>query len=172
MNPLRHIDPLGLLLLVTAGFGWAKPVPVDMQHFRRPKLGMALTALAGPFSNFLMGAVALALASVLYHFAMFQLMTTWLYYLFLFLLRIAILSVGLGVFNLIPIPPLDGSKVVFSLLPDRIYYTILRYERYLMFLLFVLVFLNLLDTPLSFLLQWGLKGLCWITGFPLDVLGL
>ena len=172
MNPLRHIDPLGLLLLVTAGFGWAKPVPVDMQHFRRPKLGMALTALAGPFSNFLMGAVALALASVLYHFAMFQLMTTWLYYLFLFLLRIAILSVGLGVFNLIPIPPLDGSKVVFSLLPDRIYYTILRYERYLMFLLFVLVFLNLLDTPLSFLLHWGLKGLCWITGFPLDVLGL
>lgn len=173
MNPLRHIDPLGLLLLVTAGFGWAKPVPVDMQHFRRPKLGMALTALAGPFSNFLMGTAALLAASALYHVALAQLMTTlWLYNLFLFLVRIAVLSMGLGIFNLIPIPPLDGSKVVFSLLPDRVYYTILRYERYLMFLLFALVFLNVLDAPLSVLLNGGLRGLCWLTGFPPDVLGL
>ena len=128
MNPLRHIDPLGLLLLVTAGFGWAKPVPVDMGHFRHPKLGMALTALAGPFSNFLMGTAALALASALYHFALARLLTSlWLYYVFLLLLRITILSVGLGIFNLIPIPPLDGSKAMFSLLPDRIYYNILRY---------------------------------------------
>lgn len=172
MNPLRHIDPLGLLLLITAGFGWAKPVPVDMRHFRRPKLGMALTALAGPVSNFLMGFVALAIASALYHFALPQLMTTWLYYLFLLLIRVAILSVGLGLFNLIPIPPLDGSKVMFSLLPDHIYYTILRYERYLMVLLFALVFLNLLDTPLSILLDGGLRGLCRLTGFPMDVIGL
>lgn len=173
MNPLRHIDPLGLLLLVTAGFGWAKPVPVDMGHFRHPKLGMALTALAGPFSNFLMGTAALALASALYHFALAQMMTSlWLYYVFLLLLRITILSVGLGIFNLIPIPPLDGSKAVFSLLPDRIYYTILRYERYLMLVLFVLVFLNVLDGPLSVLLQGGLRGLCHITGFPTQVLGL
>ena len=79
---------------------------------------------------------------------------------------------GLGIFNLIPIPPLDGSKAVFSLLPDRIYYTILRYERYLMLVLFVLVFLNVLDGPLSVLLQGGLRGLCHITGFPTQVLGL
>ncbi len=172
MNPLRHIDPLGLLLLITAGFGWAKPVPVDMQHFRRPKLGMALTALAGPLSNFLMGLIALGGASVLYHFAAVQLMTTHLYYLFLLLIRIAVLSVGLGMFNLIPIPPLDGSKVLFSLLPDRAYYTILRYERYLMFLLFALVFLNWLDTPLSIMLHWGIDGLCKLTWFPVSYFGM
>ena len=172
MNPLRHIDPLGLLLLITAGFGWAKPVPVDMQHFRRPKLGMALTALAGPLSNFLMGLIALGGASVLYHFAAVQLMTTHLYYLFLLLIRIAVLSVGLGMFNLIPIPPLDGSKVLFSLLPDRAYYTILRYERYLMFLLFALVFLNWLDTPLSIMLHWGIDGLCKLTWFPVIYFGM
>lgn len=173
MNPLRHIDPLGLLLLVTAGFGWAKPVPVDMEHFRRPKLGMALTALVGPISNFLMGIVAIGIASAIYHFAMVYLASSkFLYYLFLLLVRIAILSVGLGIFNLIPIPPLDGSKVVFSLLPNRIYYTILHYERYMMFLLFALVFFNLLDTPLSFLLNWGMRGLCELTRFPVNFFGL
>ena len=93
-----------------------------------------------------MGTAALAIASALYHFALAQMMTSlWLYYVFLLLLRSTILSVGLSIFNLIPIPPLDGSKAVFSLLPDRIYYTILRYERYLMLVLFVLVFLNVLD---------------------------
>lgn len=173
LNPLRHIDWIGLLMMFVAGFGWAKPVPVDMGHFRHPKLGMALTALAGPFSNFLMGTAALAIASALYHFALARLLTSlWLYHVFLLLLRITILSVGLGIFNLIPIPPLDGSKAVFSLLPDRIYYTILRYERYLMLVLFVLVFLNVLDGPLSVLLQGGLRGLCYITGFPTQVLGL
>lgn len=127
MNPLHHIDPLGLILLVTAGFGWAKPVPVDMRHFRHPKSGMAITALAGPLSNFLMGWAALGGASLLYHFALKQIITVQLYaHLFALLIQIAVLSVGLGMFNLIPFPPLDGSKILFSLLPDRIYYFILR----------------------------------------------
>lgn len=172
MNPLHHVDPLGLILLITAGFGWAKPVPVDSRHFRHPKSGMAVTALAGPLSNFLMGAVALGGASLLYHFAMKQLITTQLYYFFALLVQIAVLSVGLGMFNLIPFPPLDGSKILFSLLPDRIYYFILRYERYLMGVLFLLVFFNLLDTPLNVMLQWGMRGLCHLTHFPLEYFGL
>lgn len=172
MNPLHHVDPLGLILLITAGFGWAKPVPVNSRHFRHPKSGMAVTALAGPLSNFLMGAVALAGASLLYHFAMKQLITTQLYYFFALLVQIAVLSVGLGMFNLIPFPPLDGSKILFSLLPDRIYYFILRYERYLMGVLFLLVFFNLLDTPLNVMLQWGMRGLCHLTHFPLEYFGL
>lgn len=172
MNPLRHIDPLGLLLLITAGFGWAKPVPVDMRHFRHPKSGMALTALAGPLSNFAMGLISLGCASLLYHHAMKSLITTPLYYLFALFVQIAVLSIGLGMFNLIPFPPLDGSKIIFSLLPNRIYYTILRYERYLMATLFLLVFFNLLDIPLSIMLEWGLRGLCCLTGFPLDYFGL
>ena len=172
MNPLRHIDPLGLLLLIVAGFGWAKPVPVDMSRFERPRLGMALTALAGPGSNFLMGFVALALASAIYHFQVGLLSVAPGYYLFLFLLRVAMLSVGLGMFNLIPIPPLDGSKILFALLPDHLYHIILRYERYMMFLLFALVFFNLLDGPLSVMLDAGLRLLCLLTGFPAEVLGL
>lgn len=173
MNPLHHIDPLGLILLVTAGFGWAKPVPVDMRHFRHPKSGMAITALAGPLSNFLMGWAALGGASLLYHFALKQIITVQLYaHLFALLIQIAVLSVGLGMFNLIPFPPLDGSKILFSLLPDRIYYFILRYERYLMAALFALVFFGLLDTPLDVLRNWGLKGLCQLTRFPADFFGL
>lgn len=172
MNPLHHVDPLGLILLITAGFGWAKPVPVDMRHFRHPKSGMAVTALAGPLSNFFMGAVALGGASLLYHFAMKQLITTQLYYFFALLVQIAVLSVGLGMFNLIPFPPLDGSKILFSLLPDRIYDRILRYERYLMGALFLLVFFDLLDTPLNVMLQWGMRGLCHLTHFPLEYFGL
>ena len=172
MNPLRHIDPLGLLLLIVAGFGWAKPVPVDMSRFKRPKLGMALTALAGPVSNFLMGTAALALASGIVHFFQEQLTSMGGYYAFLFLVRIAMLSVGLGMFNLIPIPPLDGSKVLFALLPDNLYHIILRYERYVMLLLFALVFTNVLDGPLSVMLDWGLRVLCRLTGFPAEIIGV
>ena len=157
MNPLHHIDP----------------VPVDMRHFRHPKSGMAITALAGPLSNFLMGWAALGGASLLYHFALKQIVTVQLYaHLFALLIQIAVLSVGLGMFNLIPFPPLDGSKILFSLLPDRIYYFILRYERYLMAALFVLVFFGLLDTPLAVLRDWGLRSLCQLTRFPADFFGL
>ena len=134
---------------------------------------MALTALAGPLSNFLMGWAALGGASLLYHFALKQIITVQLYaHLFALLIQIAVLSVGLGMFNLIPFPPLDGSKILFSLLPDRIYYFILRYERYLMAALFALVFFGLLDTPLDVLRNWGLQGLCQLTRFPADFFGL
>ena len=160
-------------MLAVAHVGWAKPVPVDMRHFRHPKSGMAITALAGPLSNFLMGWAALGGASLLYHFALKQIVTVQLYaHLFALLIQIAVLSVGLGMFNLIPFPPLDGSKILFSLLPDRIYYFILRYERYLMAALFVLVFFGLLDTPLAVLRDWGLRSLCQLTRFPADFFGL
>ena len=144
-----------------------------MRHFRHPKSGMAITALAGPLSNFLMGWAALGGASLLYHFALKQIVTVQLYaHLFALLIQIAVLSVGLGMFNLIPFPPLDGSKILFSLLPDRIYYFILRYERYLMAALFVLVFFCLLNTPLAVLRDWGLRSLCQLTRFPADFFGL
>ena len=127
LNPIKHIDIFGLVMMVAFKFGWAKPVPVDMRHFRHPKSGMAVTALAGPLSNFLMGWAALGGASLLYHFALKQSVTVQLYaHLFALLIQIAVLSVGLGLFNLIPFPPLDGSKILFSLLPDHIYYFILR----------------------------------------------
>ena len=122
LNPLHHIDWLGLAMLMLAGFGWAKPVPVNPYFFKKPKSGMALTALAGPVSNFLLALLALvALRFFLPVLGGSSLLNQ-------FLLECAVLSIGLGVFNLIPIPPLDGSKVLGALLPDRQYEMLLRYE--------------------------------------------
>ena len=118
LNPLHHIDWLGLASMLLCGFGWAKPVPVDMRYFKHPRAGMAVTALAGPASNFLLALGALFLASLIFRMAAVGPVLAWLFY---FLLSTAMLSVGLGLFNLIPIPPLDGSKVLFALLPDRAY---------------------------------------------------
>ena len=168
LNPLHHLDPMGFLLLVTAGFGWAKPVPVDPRYFKYPKRGMALTALAGPVSNFVMAVLAGAALSALYHAGLG--MTEAGFWVLCALAVVLWLNVGLGVFNLFPIPPLDGSKVLFSFLPDRIYSFILRYERHVMILLFALVFFNVLDGPLSFLVNHLAMGICRLIGLPFEVL--
>ena len=139
-NPLHHIDWLGLLAMLVCGFGWAKPVPVDMRYFKNPKAGMALTALAGPASNLLLALLALLAASVTARLAPVSAFTLWLFY---FLIDLAILSIGLGLFNLIPIPPLDGSKVLFSFLPEKAYYTLMRYERYGMLVMLAIVWLDI-----------------------------
>ena len=145
-NPLHHIDWLGLASMLVCGFGWAKPVPVDMRYFKNPKAGMAATALAGPVSNFLLSLLMLFLASLLYRFAPVTGFTVWLLSFFFFLAR---LSVGLGLFNLLPVPPLDGSKVLFALLPERAYLTLMRYERFGMLVLLLMVWLDVGGSYLS-----------------------
>ena len=141
LNPLHHIDWFGLLMMFAAGFGWAKPVPVDPRYFKKPKEGMALTALAGPVSNFLLAFLLIFISKMIYLYAPY---TVALDAIFTFCLYTAApLSIGLGLFNLIPIPPLDGSKVVAVLLPDRAYGTLMRYERYGMLLLLALSFLGI-----------------------------
>ena len=172
LNPIKHIDPLGLLLMITAHVGWAKPVPVDMRYFKHPKRDMALTALAGPASNFLLAWVFLLLANLLGHllvlFSPSIGLSPWGLLPMLFLINAAVLSIGLGVFNLFPIPPLDGSKILFSFLPDKIYYTLLRYERYIMILMLALVWVGVLDKPLSFLMVQLLRGLCFLSGMDFE----
>ena len=148
LNPIRHIDPFGLLLLLVAHVGWAKPVPVNMHNFRDPKHGMALTALAGPVSNLLITVVflffyGLVLPKALQSESSYALTGAMLLYL------TARLSLGLGLFNLLPIPPLDGSKVLFSLLPDESYGFLMRFERYGMILLFALAWLGVTGKYLS-----------------------
>ena len=169
LNPLEHLDPIGFLMMIFAGVGWAKPVPVDMRYFKNPKRGMAITALAGPVSNFLMAVVTMLICSLVYRLLL-PTDSIVLLVVFYFLCNVAILSVGLGLFNLIPISPLDGSKVLFSFLPDRVYYTILRYERYIMIAVIALVFFNVLDGPLSFCINGVLRFLCRVTGLPWEVL--
>ena len=150
LNPLKHIDLVGLLMLFTVRFGWAKPVPVNMRRFRHPKSGMALTALAGPFGNFLIALLltpCYAAAVVWYQVTEIQAV----YYLAIFLMMTITVSIGLMVFNLIPIPPLDGSKILFSVLPSKWYKKLMKYERYGSIVLVLLLYFGILDTPLSFL---------------------
>ena len=144
LNPFSHVDPFGAILLLLTGFGWAKPVPVDMRYFKKPKQGMALTALAGPVSNFVLALLALLCARLVYH----QYGALW-DFIFDLLLTTAYLSIGLGLFNLIPISPLDGSKVLFAFLPDSAYEKLMRYEKYGMIALLILVWLGVGDNVLS-----------------------
>lgn len=146
LNPIRHLDPMGLVMLAVFKFGWAKPVPVNMRRFRNPKGGMALTALAGPASNMLLSAVFLLLYGGLY----LPLRTAAVGRYVLEMLELtAYLSLSLGLFNLIPLPPLDGSKVLFAVLPQEGYRRLMQLERYGSILLLILVWTGILGQPLS-----------------------
>ena len=159
LNPLKHVDLMGLIMMALFRFGWAKPVPVDMRNFKNPKAGMALTALAGPVSNVVLAYAAVVLCS----FVMFladRLGSTWLLLaLAQFFVYVEIISAGLAVFNVFPIPPLDGSKVLFALLSDRAYDQLMRYEKYGMGLLMVLLVTGAIDRPLGAMRDWLLTWL-------------
>lgn len=141
LNPLRHIDWLGLAMMFVAGFGWAKPVPVNPNYFKKPKQGMAVTALAGPASNFLLALLAMLISRLIYLYAPYN--AVWQTVFDFCLYTVAPLSIGLGLFNLLPLPPLDGSKVLAMFLPDRAYAVWMRYERYGMLVLLVLSFADI-----------------------------
>ncbi len=154
LNPIRHIDPMGLLMMVVFRFGWARPVPVDMRNFKNPKRGMALTALAGPVSNLLLAAVALLLYGLL--FIPLRRMGGAGEFIGQFLTITAYLSTALAVFNILPIPPLDGSKVLGAALSDRAYWSLMRFERYGMIALVAILLLvnNLNLNPLGVAAGW------------------
>lgn len=167
LNPIRHIDPIGLLMMLVAHVGWAKPVPVDMRYFKDPKKGMALTALAGPVSNFILAFLILLAGTLLLRVSPDSVVTA---YVLLFLCYMAVLSVGLGLFNLIPIPPLDGAKIFYAVLPDKLYGTMLHYERYVRFAVLILAWLGVFSGPLDFCIGWTLRGMCVVTRFPFALL--
>ncbi len=152
LNPLRHIDWLGLAMMLAAGFGWAKPVPVDPRYFRKPKQGMAVTALAGPVSNLLLALLALLAGRLIYEYAPYG--PGWNAAFEFFLYSLAPLSIGLGLFNLLPIPPLDGAKVAGVLLPDRTYFRFMRYERYGMLALLALSYFGLTSQLIGNAILW------------------
>lgn len=163
-SPLAHLDLMGTLMLVLFGFGYAKPVPVNPRNFRNPKRDMALTALAGPLSNILMAAAALLIFRILLFFDLSPLVLmiaqTVLVYVF------ASVNLGLAVFNLLPIPPLDGSRIFAFVLPDRWVYAMERYSRYISLLLMLLIFMGKLSVPLNFLSDLIGNGLCALMGLP------
>ena len=142
LNPLKHIDWLGFIMLMIAGIGWAKPVPVNMFSFKEPKKCMAVTALAGPLMNIFLVFISL----VLYAFGVLY---SWNEYVMLFLFLSAQYNAVLAMFNLLPIPPLDGSKVLFAFLPQKYYYKLMTYEQYGMILILILSFTNMSSKIIS-----------------------
>lgn len=146
LNPIKHIDIMGLVSMVVFKFGWAKPVPVNMYNFKNPKKGMAICALAGPVSNLVIACVFL----VLYGFLFIPLQSvSWGITVLEMIYTTAYLSVALAVFNIIPVPPLDGSKVLFSVISDSLYEKLMRYERYGMIILLALLAFDILSVPLG-----------------------
>ena len=158
LNPFAHIDYLGAACILLVGFGWAKPVGVNPTYFKHPKRDMALTALAGPVSNLIVSLFALIICNIF----QYLLTGTVFLYIAIFFFYIASINISLAVFNLIPIPPLDGSRLLSALLPDKQYYALMRYERYIFFALLALIWLGVLDKPLGYLsngVMWFLNML-------------
>ncbi|MBQ9914010.1 MAG: site-2 protease family protein [Clostridia bacterium] len=151
-NPLAHIDPIGALMIILAGFGYAKAVPVNIRNFKKRKPYMALTAIAGPVSNIIM-AFIFVFFGVLIQVKIGVADGSFLYYIVVFLLTAAQINISLAVFNLLPIPPLDGSRIFSLIIPDKYYYTIMQYERYIVYGVLALVFFGVLDGPISFLTE-------------------
>lgn len=150
LNPFNHIDYFGSLCILLFGFGWAKPVQVNPRNFDNPKMGMAITAFAGPLSNLIVAFITAFIFAPLYKFAILE-QSHILLYIAMFFFYIAQINVSLAVFNLLPVPPLDGSRLLGIVLPDRIYYKIMQYERYIYYAVLILIFVGAFDLPLSFL---------------------
>lgn len=170
LNPIRHIDIMGLVCMAVAHFGWAKPVPIDPKNFKHFRRDTAITALAGPLANAFITVIFLTLYFGAYWYFWYLGGPVWLSYLASFFHYTAVLSAGLAVFNLFPIPPLDGSKILFALLPEKAYKWLLYYERFGFLVLAVLLFLNVLDKPLLFLRSGLLKLLVELCQWPIHLL--
>ena len=139
LNPIKHIDIMGLLMMVIFKFGWAKPVPVNMFNFKKPKWYMAITALAGPLSDLALSVVVLFILGLVLGPIVDNSESRTSYIALELIGNTAYISTALAIFNLLPIPPLDGSKVLFSFFSEPVYFKLMRYERYGMILLILIM---------------------------------
>lgn len=161
MNPMAHIDYMGAIGILFLGFGWAKPVPVNATNFKNAKRGMALTALAGPAMNVLLAFVARLVLYLLLYLNRTA-ANDIVFYIAIFFSYYSVININLAVFNLIPIPPLDGSRLLNVFLPTKYYFAIMRYERYISLFIILLIWVGLLDGPLHFLSNGLLNALDFI----------
>lgn len=148
LNPLASFDVIGGLLILLVGFGYAKPVPVNPMNFKNPKKGMALTAVAGPISNLLMAILFMLGSTAVYKFSNIA-ASSLAYALYYFFFYAAMTNISLAVFNFLPIPPLDGSRLLQLFIPDRYIFKYARYERYIVYAVLLLAFLGALDRPIT-----------------------
>ncbi len=162
MNPLRHLDPIGAFSMLFFGIGWAKPVPINPRNFKNPKKGMALTGLAGPVSNLLLSFIGILCYRILNAVTALNILLKGgsIYYysnasfsffdiLAIFFIMFSTMNAYLAVFNLIPVPPFDGSRIFYFILPDKWYFSVMKYERVMMVIMLALLFTGVLSPVLS-----------------------
>ena len=158
LSPLAHIDPFGAILLLFCGFGWAKPVPVNPNNFKEPRKGMMLTAIAGPLSNLIAALLGMIAFQLCYKYGSIETLTDMLYYF-------VIININLFVFNMIPVPPLDGSRVLTYFLPPKAAIWFMQNQRYFYGVVMLLMVTGILSTPMSWAVSWIVRGLYFITSF-------
>ncbi len=146
LNPMAHIDPIGLIMLLVVRFGWAKPVMINARNFRNWRQGELLVAVAGPVANLLVAFISLLAMAVLFKLGMFSEGVR------LVLSMMVLFNINFAIFNMLPLPPLDGSKVLMVLLPGRLAYKLMSLERYSFIILIFLMmtpFLTMILIPLQ-----------------------
>ena len=173
LNPIKHIDPLGFICMLVFGYGWAQPVPIVVRNFKNPRKGLAISAIAGPVSNLLLGLCFVIIGRlseiVIYHTIGSRSMVTERAFIIAQLVLIffemgAQLNVYLAVFNLLPVPPFDGSRFFYIFLPPKWYFKVMQYERYIMLGVLALFYFGILSVPLDFISGLILNGMYWLVG--------
>lgn len=176
LNPMAHIDWLGAAGILLFGIGWAKPVQVNARYYKNPKWGMALVALAGPLSNIIVAFISIFLYRIIQTVVLLTGVLadnyTLLFVISLFFFKIAEINVYLAVFNLIPIPPFDGSRILFTFLPQKYYFKIMQYERFIFIGILALLYTGVLDKPLEFISNVVLSGIMALAALPFNLLGV
>ncbi len=170
LEPTKHLDPIGTLCMLLVGFGWAKPVPVNSRYFKKPRRDMALTAFAGPVANVLLSFIGCLIIHIIasvgnVYSGNSEFVVNLIYFSFMFFSYLHYMNLYLALFNLIPIPPLDGSRIMFLFLPDRLYFGLMKYERYISIAFLVLLYTGILSRPLSFIASYISYGMSMLISF-------
>lgn len=171
LNPIAHVDWLGAAMILLVGFGYAKPVQVNPRNFKNPKSGMILTATAGPFSNLIMANIFMLLRNSAEAAFFKYAESDVLHAAALFFYYAAYINVIQVVFNLLPIPPLDGSRIASFFIPKKYYFSIMKYERYIIIGVFVLLMIGVLDIPLRFLSGLLMNAIDYVSRLPFKAVG-
>ena len=170
LNPMAHFDLIGSVAMILFGIGWAKPVPINPLKFKDQKKGMAISAAAGPASNVIVAAISLAIAKLIWYASYVTGVNTVISTLYTIFRSMCFINISLAIFNLIPIPPFDGSRIFNYFLPDKFYFKIMEYERYIFLALFVVLFTGILDLPISLLSGLVYNAVDKLTFF-VDIIG-